>query len=160
MESGALWLSPLVGFGCLSGRWGEEWYGVPKSLIGLRGLFVRLISYLNHIKVNITSLNSQFHTIKSGTQYCGWSGQCGKKPPLTSLSLVIGGPGEWYEPNAQPFNFQDTLESVFLYKRKTTILGISRLEQRGGSRLWITFLNSPLCFQRIRSVMSNPISPF
>jgi hypothetical protein len=60
MESGALWLSPLVGFGFLSGRWGEEWYGVKKSLIDWRGLFVRLTSYLNHIKVNITSLNSHF----------------------------------------------------------------------------------------------------
>jgi hypothetical protein len=51
-----------------------------------------------------------------------------KKPPLTRPSLVNGGRGNGMSPILRPFNFQDTLESIFLSKRKTTTLGMSRLD--------------------------------
>ena len=68
------------------------------------GISQQMVSSIT-AKVGITFLNSHFHRIKSGTQCCGWSSQCGKKAPADQSTFGQRGPGEWYELNAQTMQF-------------------------------------------------------
>jgi hypothetical protein len=75
-----------------------------KEIAEKAGISQQMVSSIT-AKVSITSLNLHFHRVKSGTQCCGWSNQCGKKAPVDQSTFGQRGPGEWYELNAQTMQF-------------------------------------------------------